>query len=101
MRSAGEDTWEKFSEEISELEGFLSQSSAKIVRNPRIQIAARTLAHNYYREVRPHLAQLGIPAESFAPFEGPIGKLLKVSNLPSSRAIYKACIISTTASFIS
>ena len=92
MRSAGEDTWDKFAEGISELEDFLSHSRGKIVRNPPTQIAARTLAHHYYRVVRPHLAQLAIPADALVRFDGPIRKLLEVSNFAAKRAIYAACI---------
>lgn len=92
MRSAGEDTWDKFAKGISELEGFLSRSRGRIVRNPRTQTAARTLAHNYYRVVRPHLVQLAIPADALVRFEGPILKLLEVSGLAAKRATYITCI---------
>ncbi len=93
MRAAGEDTWDKFAQGISELKDFLSHSRARIVRNPRTQAAARTLAQHFYREVRPHLDQLGIPKDAVALFDEPIGKLLQVSNLYAEHAIYDACII--------
>jgi hypothetical protein len=64
----------------------------KIVRNTQTQTAARTLAHDYYRVVHPHLTQLATPTDALARLDGPIRKLLEVSSVAAKRTTYAACL---------
>lgn len=84
------DSWEEFAEGIRELHRVVAQSHAKTVRGPSARNAARALAQSFLREVRPHLVDVGIPAETVARLDAPIRALLELPNSSAPRSSYAA-----------
>lgn len=82
------DSWEEFAEKIRELEALLAQSHAHTVRGKRTREVARSLAQQFLREVRPHLAELAVPEASIARFDTPVRELLDASHQHAERAAY-------------
>jgi len=84
------DSWEEFAEGLRELQRVIAQSEAKTVRGPAARTAARALAQRFFREVRPHLLDVGMPAETDARLDPPIRALLGLSNSSALRSSYAA-----------
>ena len=88
MSPARGDSWEEFAEKIRDLEGLLSQSDAGTVRGKRTREAARSLAQQFLREVRPHLVELAVPEATVGRFDSPVRALLDVSHRHAERPVY-------------
>lgn len=93
MPPAREDSWEEFAEGIRDLERMISQSEARTVRGPAARTAAHTLAQRFFREVRPHLVQVGMPEATVARLDAPLRELLQISNRNAPRSTYAAQLV--------
>lgn len=72
-------SWDQFAERLRELETLLSQSTAHTIRSSRIRELARALAQQFFREVRPHLVEIGVQEAEIARLDAPVRELLEIS----------------------
>jgi len=99
MSPAHGKSWDKFAERLRELESLLSQSRAHTVRGARIRETARSLAQQFFRDVRPYLIGLGIQEAIIARFDAPIRELLQISHRHVERSIYVQRVADVRQSF--
>jgi len=92
-------SWVEFAERLRELESLLSQSRAHTIRGARIREAARALAQQFFREVRPYLISLGIQEAAITRFDAPVRGLLEISHRHAERRAYVQRVADVRQSF--
>ncbi len=88
MAGPADDSWASFWEEFQTFYDGVSKYSAVNINAEGLRTAGRQVVQRYFREVRPDLEKLGMPAETLAVMDTPMQELVTLTAGQNSKRSY-------------